>query len=431
MSNREIIMSAAGVGGQSYWIDTVTKSGSIATVGNVTLDSAKNVYSLVGYATSGNTPYKQGTIKFNSLGIKQFEKGIGASDANFNFRPVGIGLDSSGNIYTLTTYVISGNAGRTLFCKYNSSGTLQWQKNQNYNIDSETGGRAYALHVSSGGTMYCACQADSYTAIFAISSSGTLLWSKAANISYWPSSIKTDSSENVYFINDISPRTIVKLNSSGVVQWQKSLNIVGSDTQIKGLNIDSSDNLIVVGNYNGYTQPMVIKLDSSGTVLWARRISSITDGCIWYGVTTDSSGNIYCVGNSRDTLPRKCVTARYSSDGTLQWVRSLQQGSRDCPMDYDYNNIKADASGGITYTFRTATSYGSDYQTIIANLPADGSKTGVYGGFTYAVLSGISVSSITASTSNTSYVFFVPTLPLNTPTFTESTPGFTISTTTV
>lgn len=432
MSSRDIIMAAAGVGGRSYWIDTITKSGSIAKAGNVALDNNNNVYSLVGYANAGNTPYRQGISKLNSLGATQFELGIGGSDANTAFTPVGIGLDSSGNIYTLTSVLISGQPGWSLFCKYNSSGTLQWQRGQKYNVDSAKGGQAYSLHVTSNGTMYCGCLGDSYTVIFAISSSGTLLWSLSMGISYWPSSIKTDSSGNVYFINDVSPKTIVKLNSSGVVQWQKSLsdNSGGYNSQIKGLAIDSSDNLIVVGCYGTYTVPMVVKLNSSGVVQWTRTISSITDGCLWWGVTTDAAGNIYCMGNTRDPLPRKVVTAKYSSDGTLQWIRSLQQGSRDCPMTYDFNNIKADASGGIVYTFTTATSYGSDYQTIVANLPSDGSKTGTYGDFTYSSLTGNSDSRI-SSTSNASNWFSVPTWPLYTPTWTANTPGFTTTTTAV
>lgn len=142
--------------------------------------------------------------------------------------------------------------------------------------------------------------------------------------------ITTDSSGNFYVVGnpvDLSGNAyiiIAKYNSTGVLQWQRSL------TQFygygRGVAVDSSGNVYVTGWYNDNTYNYIItaKYNSSGSLQWQRRVRQ-NGGANGYGIVVDSSNNIVVVGKANDGTNDYVITIKYDSTGALQWKRKLQQ----------------------------------------------------------------------------------------------------------
>jgi len=105
------------------WEQTRDRGKSLA------LDSSGNMY-VCGWTNSGPASNNDAfVVKFNSSGVIQWQRGIGRSDNSVNDYGNGICLDSSNNVY------VAGETGATgsyaeggLILKYNSSGTIQWQR---------------------------------------------------------------------------------------------------------------------------------------------------------------------------------------------------------------------------------------------------------------------------------------------------------------
>ncbi len=94
------------------------------TQGNcVTIGSTGDVY-VVSCNTTDNTVF---TTKYNSSGTQQWSRQIALGASALNLYTGGIQIDSSDNVYIC--YSSANTTPRTLgLAKYNSSGTIQWQR---------------------------------------------------------------------------------------------------------------------------------------------------------------------------------------------------------------------------------------------------------------------------------------------------------------
>lgn len=157
----------------------------------------------------------------------------------------------------------------------------------------------------------------------------------------------SDSSGNIYIpmtqYNSFNPKVgMVKLNSSGVLQFQRTMTITASSS-VGGYGwaaaVDSSGNIYIAGgareNGSSTLMPYLVKFDSAGNTSWQRRLqtSSVTSldsyfmkGCI--GILSDGSvvvgGNYYVnsTGNDANTL-----LARYTSAGAISWQKAFSSGT--------------------------------------------------------------------------------------------------------
>ena len=109
--------------------------------------------------------------------------------------------------------------------------------------------------------------------------------------------------------------------------------------------MDSSGNVYCAGatysslgeTNGGSRDAFVMKLNSSGVVQWIRQLGAVTsvpygsasssDYC--YGVSVDSSGNVYCAGATYSSLgetnggSRDAFVMKLNSSGVVQWIRQL------------------------------------------------------------------------------------------------------------
>lgn len=235
-------------------------------------------------------------LKLNSSGVGQWAKVIGDIGSDY---VRGISVDTSGNVYVVGEYNQTVNqtidlAGVTVTArgswdgyvlKLNSSGIGQWAKA----IGSTGYDYARGVSVDASGNVYVVGEYNQ-TANQTVNLAGLTVTARGSSDGY-----------------------VLKLNSSGVGQWAK---VIGNNNidYAYGVDVDSSGNVYVVGNYNrpagqsidlagltvtalGNHDGYVLKLDSSGVGQWAKVIGS-TSYDYARAVSVDASNRIYVVGYS-------------------------------------------------------------------------------------------------------------------------------------
>ena len=356
----------------------------------------------VAVASSGNI-YIVGNIsafmliaKYNSSGTLQWQRSLGS--VSLPEEGWAIAIDPSENVY-ITGYVdVVGQANNVIIAKYNTSGTIQWQKqlagvgtrnDYGTSIAVDSASNVYVnaySNASAGGGNF-----DFLT--FKLDSSGNMSWQRSLSgtgfsgtSSDFGVGIAVDSASNVYVTgysdnNSTYDLVLAKYNTTGTLQWQRVLgnNFGGSDAG-NSVAVDSSNNIYVAGFTNGIGI-LVAKYNSSGAIEWQR---SLTGSATIFGtgIAVDSSNNAYVTAygdiSGGGGANYDIFTAKYDPAGTLQWQRKLSTTASD--QSY---GIALDSSGSM---YNIGVTFVSGYAVaLLTKFPSDGTLTGTYslGGFTY------------------------------------------------
>jgi hypothetical protein len=361
-----------------------------------------------GYITAGTTGSTDGdvsgnngiadawVVKLDSSGNIQWQKCLGGS-----------GYDSANSIQQTTDggYIItgmtestdgdvSGNNGSidAWVVKLDSSGNIQWQKclggsgdDTADSIQQTTDGGyivAGATMSTDGDVSGNNGSADAW--VVKLDSSGNIQWQKCLGGSdddqansiqqttdggYIVAGATMSTDGDVSGNNGSADFWVVKLDSSGNIQWQKCLG--GSDMDSAYSILQSTDGGCIVagrtrstdgdvsGN-NGSSDAWVMKLDSSGNIQWqkclggsdvdsASSIQQTTDGgYILAGVTESNDGDVSGNNGLSDFW-----VVELDSSGNIQWQKCLG-GS-----DEDYaGSIQQTTDGGYIVTGRTRSTDG-------------------------------------------------------------------------
>ena len=279
----------------------------------------------------GNADYW--VVKLNSSGIIEWQKCLGGSDdeeaysiqqtTDGGFIVAGYSKSNDGDI--------SGHHGSTVYSDYwvvrlNSSGNIVWQKS----LGGSQSDRAHSIKQTSDGGFIVA----GYSLSNDIDVSGN-----HGHADYW----------------------VVKLNSSGRIEWQKSLGGSGTDyaysiqqTADGGFIVAGksySNDGDVSGNH-GYSDYWIVKLDSSGDIEWqkslggshpeeAYSIQQTSDGgFIVAGYSESNDGDIS--GHHGRTIYSDYWVVRLNSSGNIVWQKSL--GGSQSDRAY---SIKQTSDGGF------------------------------------------------------------------------------------
>lgn len=423
------LRAAAGAQVAGNWIATLGGASTGEYWYGVGVDSSGNVYA-AGEASQNASDCL--IAKYNAAGVIQWQRSLG--DASIYQSASAIAVDSSGNAHIVG---YASNSGNIVVAKYNSSGTIQWQRTLNGSADDYGAG----ITVDSSGnvyiTGYTASQGagDTDALIVKYNSSGTLQWQRSlgGTSSDSGTAIAIDSSGNVYIAGYTRPDPsaavnclLAKYDSSGTIQWQRSLGEVGADLAY-GVAVDSSSNVYICGYTNsqgaGSDDLLVAKYNSSGTLQWQRSLGGASNE-YGQGIAVDSSNNVYVTGgtNSQGAGGNDFLIAKYNSSGTIQWQRSLGTTGAN------YGNaIAVDNSGNIYVAGYTS---GNANDALIAKLPDDGSKTGTYGSFVYAATT-LTDAARTLTSATTSLTDAARTLTDAAGTLTDASTSFTSTTTTL
>ena len=418
------------------WIATLGGTGDDRGRG-IAVDSSGNVYVAGQSDSTSNGFYDILITKYNTSGTIQWQRTLGGTNGDIGYE---IAVDSSGNVYVAGESNGTGAGGmEALIVKYNASGTIQWQRTLG-GTDTEFG-RGIAF--DSSGNVYVAGStrstgAGTYDFLIAkYNTSGTIQWQRTLGGTDRDEGqgIAVDSSGNVYVTGRCQSAgagsidvLIAKYNTSGAIQWQRTLGGTDIDFSL-AIAVDSSDNVYVTGytDVAGLGQEFLIaKYNSSGTIQWQRTLGG-TGSDIGYGIAVDSSGDVYAVGQTTSAGAGNydILIAKYNASGTIQWQRTLGGTNRE-----EGKGIAVDNSGNVYVTGLTESAGAGSYDLLIAKLPDDGSGTGTYGDLTYAT-SSLTDSASSLTSQGSSLTNSTSSLTSSTSSLTDSATSLTSATTTV
>ena len=365
------------------------------------------------YAT-GNDGTKIITSKYNTNGSVQWQKGLDNSATAALDLAMGAAADSVGNVY--------GSGYRALW-KYNSSGSIVWQKNI---TSAATGGYWEGIRLDSSGNIYANRTSSNNGGValttYKIDSTPAITWQKTltasgTNISWLvpDNSIAVDSSGNVYVIfteyNEVTPQSIygalTKYDSSGAIQWTRKI-IIGLYGEMAAIAIDSANNIYVSYGSGSSSQRYLSKFNSSGTIQWTRELSGATTGPYFSGLATDSNNNVYIVGRTLSGTNQRMLIVKYNSSGAIQFQRTIiaTVTAGGAARNASLNACSIDVPNGFIVISGVL-----DTEFFTARLPIDGSKTGSYSLGTYTMVYGASSLTDASASPSVTSLTLTPTTP--------------------
>jgi hypothetical protein len=295
------------------WTNTYNSPWNLSDMlAGMAVDNSGNVYVTGTSMVGSNTDIT--TVKYNSAGDLQWIRNYD-SGSLLNDTAAAIAVDALGNIYVAgqSNTTTSGLSVARLI-KYNPAGTLMWTTT--YQGTNNVGNNLFKSIVTDGSdniyvTGVCASKTtgQDYVTI-KYNSGGTLVWDKTHNQTgtgdETAAAIALDSALNVYVTGD---KCTVKYNNAGVLQWADG-NYPGS-----AIAIDPSAYVYVL-NIFGPTF-YVANYAPDGTRLWVSPYPP-TSGATVYpsGIAVDASGNYFVTGLAS---PGGILTAKFDPDGFLIW----------------------------------------------------------------------------------------------------------------
>jgi tetratricopeptide (TPR) repeat protein len=283
----------------------------------------------------------------------------------------GIALDGSGNAFITGSTSSFGEGYSDVFLlKYDSSGTLQW--NKTWGGPNDDYGHGIALDGS--GNAFITGSTESYedgnddAFLLKYDASGNLLWNKTwggSNYDYGHG-IALDGSGNAFITGSTHSygagyydAFLLKYDTSGNLLWYKTWG--GSNDDIgKGIALDGSGNAFITGSTRSYgagdNDAFLLKYDTSGNLLWNKTWGgSFYDEDIGYGIALDGSGNAFITGYTRSygAGDNDAFLLKYDTSGNLLWYKTWGGSG----SDYG-EGISLDASGNAFITGDTR-SYGA------------------------------------------------------------------------
>lgn len=424
--------------------DSFTTDTSISRQSALVYDSSNNLYMVGNSNISGVT--KGIVSKFNVSGTLQWQRTLGASspsDTGF----IAIDIDSSNNLY-VTGYTSSDGTldGRNIqIVKYDTNGTLQWQKTLGGSSFLEQG---LSLVVEQntgdfyvGGTFATGSSASDARPIVAkYNSSGVLQWQKGLTPSVSSDSpglqdIALDSNGNLYIAGTAPTGAtygqglLAKYDSSGALQWQVAITKATGQSTYEGITIDSLDNIFVCGDAltatGGTIYGIVAKYNTSGALQWKKQIGDSGANPYLRDITTDSSGNIYATGFGGPNSSSYVI--KLDTSGSIQWQRNFSASSYYALI----YSIAMDSTDSLVVGGYTRDTGVNINQILMLRVPDDGTPTGTYTAdgisFTYSTsslpiadLSAWSTTTTSLTNGNTSFTAGTSSLTSATSTFTNS-----------
>jgi uncharacterized delta-60 repeat protein len=324
----------------------------------IAVDASGGVY-VTGTTLDGGGAGDIVTIKYDASGTFQWADIFNGS-GNANDRPVGIAVNSAGDLYLAGAAYSTGTNNDYLIRKYKVDGTILWTTVHNYGGTSNE--YASAMAVDSTDNIYVTGYGSGgppgkRSETIKVNPSGSVLWSSWQDFPTYPSSITVDSSSNVYLGGDgiVPPGNydgfvVVKLNSSGALVWTgyEDPGSKGGYLQTVQVGVDGSGNAFLSGTAaasgtgNDY---YTVMFDSSGATAWSQRYDGPPNNPVFIAMAMDPLGNVVTLGASDDaTTFSDFVTTKYSDAGSVLWSMRYDGPSHGNDTPYA---MAIDAAGNI------------------------------------------------------------------------------------
>jgi hypothetical protein len=297
--------------------------------------------------------------------------------------------DATGAVYLGgTTQPSEASPDRDAFlAKYDANGNRLWVQNfsgseyaRTYSAGADPSGRGYlAGYISRAGR----AEGDDVECFFVVYSvTGSLVWTASPREGVCVAA--TDASGNFYLARSVFATDIflTKYDPNGQELWTRQFGTRPSfpnDDVLTSIVVDPGGGVYVSGYTSGSLDGgpnrggrdvFVVKFDAVGNNLWGQQFGT-TDHDFGSSLAADPEGGVYVAGGKDHPEFRfgrfgDALLARYSSDGTLLWVRHLDGGFFD-----DAWSVAADQNA-VYLVGLTSGAGGSDEFSEVRQGPSDG-----------------------------------------------------------
>ena len=365
-------------GGLDFWIVKLDTIGTIEwqkSLGGSADDIAYSVQQTSdgGYIVAGESASNDGEVsgnhggrdfcvmKLNSIGTIEWQKSLGGSadDIAYSVQQTSDGGYIVAGESLSNDSDVSGNHGSSDFwvVKLNTAGTIEWQRS----LGGSTDDIAYSVQQTSDG---------GYAVVGESTSNDGDVSGNHGSTDYW----------------------IVKLNTMGAIEWQKSLG-GSSDDHAFSFQQTSDGGYIIAGwamsidgdvsgsHGGGYYDFWVVKLDTIGAIEWQKPLGGSRNDVAYSIRQTSDGGYIvagYTVSSNGDCTVNHGLSdywvVKLNATGTIEWQKSLGGSKYDIA-----NSIQQTSDGGYIVAGRSMSNngdvtghhsqYGNDYWIVKLSKP--------------------------------------------------------------
>lgn len=406
MATKKKLLQVSG-GGEDYWIATLTRTSYITNFYGVAVDSSDNIIAVGRTSGDGAGNYDGLIVKYDSSGQILWQKTLGDNLADNLWR---VAVDSSDNIY-VSGYAVFASRDM-LLAKIASDGTLSWYRGLGGSVSDESRG----IVIDSSGDIIIGgygepygSTSDIYSYLVKYNSSGSVQWERgmgSSNDTLYGQGVDVDSSGNIYLaaygtqVGSTADGFLQKVSSTGSSVWGRQITsgVHVANDYFFDVAVDSSGNPIAAGYTYGQGQGdsdlLVAKYNSSGVIQWQKVYG--TSGIEWQRqITLDSSDNIYTSGRYSGGSGYEILLVKLNSSGVIQWAKTIGNPS----YSEDAWGITLDSNDNIVIA---GTAYVGANGGLVARFPSGGPENGTYGDFTIA---DVSLTEATGTRTDASYNF--------------------------
>ena len=231
-----------------------------------------------GYVIAGYTPpslygiVQAWIAKLDSSGNVQWQKALGSSNSVYGYSM----QQTTDGGYVLAGF--SGSPPNVLVAKFDSSGNVKWQTL--YSISGSQGIGYTVIQTSDGGYMVGGIVNYANALALKLSSSGNVQWAKTYDVSGAISqfdSVRQTSDGGYAFSGYYNTGAaygsynswVVRIDSNGNVQWQKTYGATTQSRQFQKIGLTSDGGFVAAGwtlQFNNQLETYIVKTDSAGNV---------------------------------------------------------------------------------------------------------------------------------------------------------------------
>lgn len=339
-------------------------------------------------------------IKLNSAGNVVWQKAISGTSGNVEQTTDAV-LDSSENIYMCGRQSVATANYQGYLCKLDTTGNIVWQRSfgSTYNQDNEPG-----VSVESGGNVFIVLNGNNAVNMAMYNSSGTLQYQRQQDANADTAVDITSTTGNCYMIGQGGNNGyLTKINTSGTTQNSRTIQQTGETIVPIAITADSTGNLFVLSRRTG-GNIVVSKHYSNTDIISSVSYANLTNAS--GGIAVDTSDNVYVASTGASNLA--WYAKLYNGNLESQWQRTFTTGNATVFRNISWANSHVYIAG--------AGNIGGAVNTpFIAKLPDDGTGEGTHGIYTianvtYATSSGSFTSSTAANATTSTLTGATPTL---------------------